>query len=204
MLEPTPVYIQMLADLFTETVSKTLTLRLIEDAIEDVELTHSQYLALRYLYSHGRCTVGHIAEGLSISYPASTKLVTRLAEKRLVTRTEGIADRRQAEVALTPQGREIITRLREARLARFNAVVGRLSPSDRAALIRGLERFVVAAVEDEGVGYDICLRCGTDRLEECPVNTAHLEVLGPSLTPMDPGWPAMEVVLERAEGSDPG
>jgi len=201
MLEPTPAYIQMLADLFSETVVKTLTLRLLE-RIGEVELTHSQYLALRYLYSHGRCTVGHIAEGLSVSYPASTKLVTRLSEKDLVTRTEGVSDRRQAEVDLTPQGREIIAKLREARLERFNAVFDRLSSSDRAALIRGLERFVVAAVQDEGVGYDICLRCGTDRMEECPVNTAHLEVLGPSLTPMAPSWPSLVVDPEAAEGRE--
>jgi DNA-binding MarR family transcriptional regulator len=146
-----------------------------------VELTHSQYQVLRYLFSHGRCTVGHIAEGLSISYPASTKLIGRMADKDLVTRTEGVSDRRQAEVDLTRHGREIVTSLRHTRQERFNAVLERLSPVDRAALARGLERFIVAAVQDEGVNRDICLRCGTDRLDECPVNAAHQEILGPSL-----------------------
>jgi hypothetical protein len=55
-------YLQMLSDLFSETVAKTLTLRLIE-RISDVKLALSQYQALRYLFSHGRCTVGHIAKG---------------------------------------------------------------------------------------------------------------------------------------------
>ncbi|MBW3625167.1 MAG: MarR family transcriptional regulator [Armatimonadetes bacterium] len=183
--ESNPAYVQMLADLFSETVLKTMTLRLIEETSE-VELTHSQYVALRYLFSHGRCTVGHIAEGLSISYPASTKLITRLAEKELVTRTESSADRRQAEVDLTDQGREIITNLRQTRQERFNSVLHRLSPADRAALERGLERFIVVAVQDEGVNRDICLRCGTDRLDECPVNTAHQEILGPSLNSVHP------------------
>jgi DNA-binding MarR family transcriptional regulator len=183
MADQNQAYVQMLADLFSETVLKTLTLRLIEETSE-VELTHSQYQALRYLYSHGRCTVGHIAEGLSISYPASTKLVTRLAEKGLVTRTEGVTDRRQAEVDLTEQGTQIITALRQTRMDRFDAVMQRLSPADRAALTRGLERFVVAAIQDEGVNRDICLRCGTDRLDECPVNTDHQEILGPSLHPV--------------------
>jgi DNA-binding MarR family transcriptional regulator len=177
----------MLADLFAETVVKTLTLRPLE-AIVEVELTHSQYLALRYVFTHGRCTVGHIAEGLSISYPASTKLVTRLAEKGLVTRTEGVSDRRQAEVDLTAQGYEVITRLRDVRKQKFEAVLNRLSPSDRAALERGLERFIVAAVEDVGVGHDICLRCGTDKIDACPVNTAHLEILGPSLASANITW----------------
>lgn len=180
MAEQNLTYEQMLADLFSETVLKTLTLRLIEETCE-VELTHSQYQALRYLYSHGRCTVGHIAEGLSISYPASTKLVGRLAGKELVTRTEGVSDRRQAEVDLTAHGRAVITELRRARQERFETVLKRLSPADRTALVRGLELFVVAAVQDEGVNNDICLRCGTDRLDACPVNTAHLEILGPSL-----------------------
>ena len=182
MTAPTNAYLQILADLFSETVVKTLTLRLIERTSE-VELTHSQYMVLRYLFNHGRCAVGHIAEGLSISYPASTKLVTRLAEKNLVTRTEGAADRRQAEVDLTVQGRAIFSDLRRARLERFAAILARLSSADRDALIRGMERFIVAAVEDEGVASDICLRCGTDRLLECPV--AEQEILGPSMVRLD-------------------
>ena len=180
---PNTAYLQMLADLFSETVLKTLTLRLIEETSE-VELTHSQYQALSYLYRHGRCTVGHIAEGLSVSYPASTKLVTRLAEKGLATRTEGASDRRQAEVDLTDAGRAVVTELRRLRQERFATVLSRLSSADRAALTQGLERFVIAAVQDEGVNRDICLRCGTDRLDECPVNTAHQEILGPSLYPV--------------------
>ena len=186
-VEPTVPYLQMLADLFSETVVKSLTLRPIE-RIAEVDLTHSQYLALRYLYSHGRCTVGHIAEGLSVSYPASTKLITRLAEKSLVTRTEGVSDRRQAEVDLTPHGRAVIAGLRQDRLERFTSVVERLSPADRRALVRGLERFIVAAVQDDGVARDVCLRCGTDRLDECPINAQQLEILGPSLEPMDIFW----------------
>lgn len=188
--EPTLAYTQMMADLFSETVVKTMTLRLIEETSE-VELTHSQYLVLRYLFSHGRCTVGHIAEGLSVSYPASTKLVTRLAEKDLVTRTEGVTDRRQAEVDLTEHGRKVIADLRQARQERFNAVLERLSPADRAALTKGLEQFIVAAVQDEGVNRDICLRCGTDSLRECPVNAADQEILGPSLHPVTLKWESL-------------
>ncbi len=182
MAEPTLAYLQILADLFSETVVKTMTLRLLEETGAH-DLTHSQYQALRYLHTHGRCTIGHIAEGLMVSPPASTKLVNRLVEKDLVRRTEGAADRRHAEVDLTPQGRDLIVRVRKTRDTRFATVMNRLSPAEKQALVTGLERFLIAAVKDEGVGFDICLRCGDDRLEECPVNTAQLEVLGPSLAP---------------------
>jgi len=180
-------YLQMLSDLFSETVEKTLTLRLIEK-ISEVKLTEPHYKALRYLFSHGRCTSGHLAEGLKVTYPAITKLVKILVEKELVTRVESSSDRRQAEVDLTDWGREIIMSLRQARLERFDAIFSRLSQTDRDALTRGMERFIVAAVQDEGVAYDICLRCGTDRLEECPVNSEHQEILGPSLVPVDLIW----------------
>lgn len=177
---PSILYAQMISDLFSEIMHKTMTVRLL-DEVTETEISVAQFQVLRYLYTHGRCTVGHIAEGLMISHPAATKLVQRLVEKGFIHRNEGANDRRIAELDLTPQGRDLVQLVKRLRTERMARILARMSPEDRECLFKGLTQFIASAVQDREVGYDICLRCGSEALPECPINEAQSEVLGPSL-----------------------
>ena len=157
------------SDLFTQIVSKTLNLHLI------AQLTHNrvsapQALALRYLWLHDYVMMGDLAAGLGVSYPSATNMVKRLEKRGLAKRRINPADRRAVEVQVTPEGAALVERAERERVSRLSAVLSRMQPDERDALMRGLRAFVQTAVCENGeLAADICLRCGASKSDDCPV-----------------------------------
>ncbi|HYE99733.1 MAG TPA: MarR family transcriptional regulator [Planctomycetota bacterium] len=81
-------------------------------ALAPFDLSNEQYNALRILKGAGRA--GHptleIARRLVSRSPNITRLLDKLIEKGLARRDRDQADRRQAVVRITPDGRELLKR----------------------------------------------------------------------------------------------
>jgi DNA-binding MarR family transcriptional regulator len=71
-------------------------------------------------------------------------VVSRLADRGLVTRTVDGADRRRALVALTTAGRAAVRRAPRSARARFAEAANRLSPREQRAACTALERLADA------------------------------------------------------------
>lgn len=69
-------------------------------------LTPSQRSVVAVLARHGPMTMGSLADWEGISRPSATGIVSRLAEKGLVVRTEGPSDSRKSVVELTDLGHD--------------------------------------------------------------------------------------------------
>jgi DNA-binding MarR family transcriptional regulator len=89
-------------------------------------------------------TVGQLHKGLAHKRSTLTSILDRLAERALVTRTVGEADRRTFVVALTPRGRDVAARVGRHLAALEAAVSRRVTAADIRAFAK-----VVTAVEDE-------------------------------------------------------
>lgn len=178
MLDQALLDAEKLIDLFCDLTSKALDQDPLEECAE-LELTHAQVLALRFLARHRPTFVGDLADGLSISNPAATKAVDRLVAKRLVDRTENPGDRRVADLTITEEGLAAFNRLRGARRDRLQAYLDRMDPEDRRGLARGLRAFLTAAfMHDRSLITRICERAGTEHNPHCVVNQAHLALIG--------------------------
>lgn len=70
-------------------------------------LTYPQYLVITLLRLNGTTTVGGVGEELGLESSTLSPLLTRLAERGLVTRTRSVDDERRVEVSLTPQGQAL-------------------------------------------------------------------------------------------------
>lgn len=70
-------------------------------------LTYPQYLVITLLRINGTTTVGGVGEELGLESSTLSPLLTRLAERGLVTRTRSTDDERRVEVSLTRQGRAL-------------------------------------------------------------------------------------------------
>ncbi|MBC3762503.1 MarR family winged helix-turn-helix transcriptional regulator [Quadrisphaera oryzae] len=70
-------------------------------------LTYPQYLVITLLRISGTTTVGGVGEELGLESSTLSPLLTRLAERGLVTRTRSTDDERRVEVSLTPAGRAL-------------------------------------------------------------------------------------------------
>jgi DNA-binding MarR family transcriptional regulator len=161
------------SDLFVQVMQRVLLERLVAEAAHD-SISLTQLLALRYIWLHNNVLIGHIAEGLHVSYPSVTNLINRMERAGLVVREHSEHDRREVQVRLTEEGRATIEMLERERIRRFDSVIQSMAPKDREALLSGLAAFVVAAVgEDSGTAEDICLRCGRGASADCPIAQSH-------------------------------
>jgi DNA-binding MarR family transcriptional regulator len=91
-----------------------------------------------------------LAEHLKMLLSSASRLCDRLVASGMVERVPGRADRREIALYLTPSSRALLDDLRRTRRAMVTAVLEKMSPAGRAALIRGLTEY--AAVVEEPAG----------------------------------------------------
>ena len=159
-------FTEKLTGLFSEIVTKSMTVQLLRD-LDDLDLTHSQLLALTYIAERRKCTVGGLAEGLHISHPAAVKVLEKLCRKDLAMRSVGLQDHRQTEIVATAAGRALIQRIRVERAQRLASVLDRMEPAERIAMMQGLQGFVTAALRDEGALDALCQSCQAVLPSDC-------------------------------------
>ena len=172
-------YLELLAEVFAEIVGKGIENRRAKTA--DGEVTPALMQCLQYIYQHGPCSIGRIADGLSISVPGSSQLVDRLSHRDLVTRHESEDDRRLTRVDLTEAGRDAVRRARSERDRWFLELCDKLSEEKRRALVDSLEEFIFLALTTEQDVEQACVKCGIDHLAFCVLNRAHKAATGEPL-----------------------
>lgn len=166
MREECNSFAEKLTGLFSDIIFKTMTVQLLRE-LEDLDITLPQLQALTYVAEHPDCSIGALAEGLGVTHPAAVKSVERLVKKGLVARAVAASDHRQAQLAATSEGRQLVNEIRLQRTQRLTRVLDRMRPEERLALIRGLEKFVTAALMDERALDGLCLSCQTLMPSDC-------------------------------------
>jgi DNA-binding MarR family transcriptional regulator len=86
-----------------------------------------------------------LAGELKMILSSASRLCDRLVAAGMVERAPGRADRREIALYLTPSSRALLDGLRSTRRALLAAVLDKMSPSGRAALVRGLTEFAAVA-----------------------------------------------------------
>jgi DNA-binding MarR family transcriptional regulator len=99
--------------------------------LNEAGLTMAQLVALHVLQHHGARSVSAIAAALRLSPAATSHLVDRLVQARLVERREDAEDRRVKRVAITTAGVDLTARVQAERTREFAAAMARLSPELR-------------------------------------------------------------------------
>jgi DNA-binding MarR family transcriptional regulator len=95
-------------------------------------------------------SVADLASILGRSPSATSRIVSGLAERGLVVRSEEIADRRQRLVTLTPAGSALLGAFDRARAEQFLAVVRPLPMADRAMVAMGVASLASRAMSRRG------------------------------------------------------
>ena len=104
-------------------------------AVEARGVSVSEWVALRHLYECGNCSPAALLAALGMTKGAVSKIVSRLADKGLVSRAASEADGRAQSIILSAAGRRLVPKL--ARLADENdaAFFGHLPAARRRELI---------------------------------------------------------------------
>jgi DNA-binding MarR family transcriptional regulator len=114
----------------------------------DTGLSLSQLSALASIDRHGPMTLGALADHERVAPPSITKVVAKLEERDLVIRRADAADRRVANVSITPDGESLLAELHQRRDVWLAARLAQLDPDQRARLAAALD------VLDELTGRD--------------------------------------------------
>jgi len=112
------------------------------------ELSPSQAAALATIDRHGPLTPSELAVRERIQRPTATRVIARLEEAGLVDRTADPDDRRSCVVGLTPDGRELLVRVRMRKDAYLSRRLRDLDADERATLDRAAA--ILERVLEEG------------------------------------------------------
>ena len=133
----------------------------------DVILTAEQMKCLRFICCNDRVLVGQLAKGLRISYPAATKAISRLEDKKIVIREKDPLDRRNIYVSLTVKGMELADKIKAEKATRLNAIVKLMTEEQVKGFSEGLTAFLGAVLTENKLSETICLHCGKDHKDDC-------------------------------------
>jgi DNA-binding MarR family transcriptional regulator len=104
------------------------------------KLRSSEWRVLVALGQSGTLTVKTIAEQSQITKTKVSRAVTKLKQRKLVSRNVNKADLREAFISLTPAGQALYDELAPIAKIFETQILDALDPSDRAALNRALYR----------------------------------------------------------------
>lgn len=103
------------------------------------DLTITQISALQSLDAAGALTPRELADAERVQPPTMTRIVGRLEERALVQRTPHPTDGRQAILAASRSGRELLEEYRRVRDEWLAQRLARLTPDERETVQRAAE-----------------------------------------------------------------
>jgi DNA-binding MarR family transcriptional regulator len=100
-----------------------------ESVLSDIQLA-----ALAALERHESMTPGELAEHEKVQPPSMTRVISVLEERGLVRRAPHATDRRQVVLTVTPEGSDLVQRVRRRREAWLAQRMQELLPEEREIL----------------------------------------------------------------------
>lgn len=111
-----------------------------QDSLRNPGLGDSDFRVLEVLLHKGPLPVNTIGPKVNLTPGSISVAVDRLYQRGLVTREDSAEDRRVRIVALTPEGRKLITRVFKAHEADMEKVMAPLSETERLQLMALLKK----------------------------------------------------------------
>ena len=119
--------------------------RILDQQLVPYGVTSSQFKVLIIVAQFKADTPAELCRHLSLDSGSMTRMLDRLEQKQLITRTRSAADRRQVQLALTAEGRAITDRLPQIGADAMNELLGVLDGEEVASLERILTKVLVNA-----------------------------------------------------------
>jgi DNA-binding MarR family transcriptional regulator len=113
----------------------------------DEEVTLPQYRTLVTLTYGGGRRLADLASSLNVSPSTATRMCDRLVRKGLITRTRDEIDRREVNLEVTPNGRQIVDGVMEKRRSDVRDLLKQIPRTTRNQLVESLN-VLADATED--------------------------------------------------------
>ena len=133
------------------------------------ELSANQFAILRILAQHEATTASDFARILSISAPAVSKKLDRLAELDMVARDPHPHDRRSAALVLQPAGHALLERYNAIAGRKISGILSHFDAHEKAQLLDHLKRIIRHTLSDAQDIDLICYQCGGRCGDDCVI-----------------------------------
>ena len=107
-------------------------------------VTVAEWVVLRELYARDHLQPAKLAELIGMTRGAASKLIDRLVEKKLISRTERTDDRRFQDISLTAAGTRVVPSLGAMADRNDHEFFAPLTKAERDALLAILKKLVYA------------------------------------------------------------
>jgi DNA-binding MarR family transcriptional regulator len=107
-------------------------------------LTMAQFRTMAFLYRRSGCSLQTLAVHLGVTPPTCSALVDRLVHRRVVSRTQSQASRREVALRLTRRGRTQVEAAKEAARRQTAGVLAALPDASLRRLARDLDVLAAA------------------------------------------------------------
>jgi MarR family 2-MHQ and catechol resistance regulon transcriptional repressor len=114
--------------------------------LSELDLTFAQSQVLFHVNDHPGCPMGDVAKAFGVTLPAVTHIVDRLEQKGFAARGAMPGDRRVTTLELTTAGRALARELDSTRTRAMEAILARVSATERRRIVTGVEALVDAAM----------------------------------------------------------
>ncbi len=122
-----------------------LTTAYVESLFEGVDLSFTQWVALKVTHDGVVANAGELARELGITSGATTRLLDGLEERGLIARDRGSEDRRVVQIAVTGIGAEAVVMLGGRVVDAWNLLVDEIDQAEAEAFTATLAKLLVRA-----------------------------------------------------------
>src|SRR5258708_4734092 len=116
------------------------------------DITPRQFGVLLTLYQQGTLTLTELAAHIRVDRSTLGEMITRMAERSLVSKRSNGNDRRSAEVQLAPAERSVLLKIVAGAARLQAALLAPLAPEDRAHFMRCMKLVAEPAADDADRG----------------------------------------------------
>ena len=156
------------AQVFVTALSEIVEEKILS-AVAGETLTLSQFKLLKLVANTDAHSIGAVAAFLGVSNAAASKAVDKLVRRKMLLRTEGQEDRREAQLSLPPRAQRLLAAYDAARDERLAEVFRCFSPAELNHTAEILDRLSAGLLDHNAEPEELCIQCGIYFREQCPV-----------------------------------
>jgi len=103
-------------------------------------LGYEEIYVLQYLRRHPQVHLNEVSHELELPMFKCSRLVSRLVEKKLVTKSQDASDRRGIQIVLLPAGEKVVASIEDFSFNRVNANVCKMDSEDTGRILQMIEK----------------------------------------------------------------
>ncbi len=154
----------------TQVFSRALTNVLEEEVLQEaaeVQLTSTQVAALRLIDHSDATTLSDLATMLDVSNAAASKMVDRLERRSLISRRQGMEDRRETVLSVTDLGRRLLERYENLKTDMLARTFREFPPDELRRAASLLSRLSATILNQSRNPDETCHQCYMYAREKC-------------------------------------